>query len=79
MIRNFPFSKYVIKYWKGLFFADDLVLFDSSLEWGLFYHHEDELYFGTEIVFDRKGEEQKLIELNEIINKITSANKKHDL
>lgn len=65
--------KMVIKYWEGIFFADDLVIFDSSLEWGLFYYHEGELYYGTEVVFDRNAEEQKTIELNEIIKKITTT------
>lgn len=39
--------KMVIKYWKGLFFADDIALFDETLNWGLFYFHEDKLFFGT--------------------------------
>lgn len=38
--------KMVLKYWEGLFFADDLLIVDSSLNWGLFYFHENELYFG---------------------------------
>lgn len=66
--------KMVIKYWEGIFFADDIVIFDSSLQWGLFYYHESEVYFGTDVIFDRKAEEQKTIELNEIIKKITTAN-----
>lgn len=66
--------KMVIKYWEGLFFADDIVIFDSSLEWGLFYYHESQLYFGSEVIFDRKLEEQKTIELNEMIKKITTTN-----
>lgn len=66
--------KMVIKYWQGIFFADDIVIFDSSLEWGIFYYHESELYFGTDVIFDRKAEEQKTIELNELIKKITTAN-----
>jgi len=41
--------KMVIKYCEGIFFAEDLVIFDSSLNWGLFYYHEGEIYFGTEI------------------------------
>ncbi|MEP5943914.1 MAG: hypothetical protein ABJ356_05090, partial [Balneola sp.] len=61
--------KMVIKYWEGIFFADDIVIFDSSLQWGLFYYHESEVYFGTDVIFDRKVEEQKTIELNKIIKK----------
>ena len=65
--------KMVIKYWEGIFFAEDIVIFDSSLNWGLFYYHEGDLYFGTETIFDRKAEEQKTIELNEIINKLNTT------
>lgn len=46
--------KMVIKYWEGIFFVDDLIIFDGSLEWGLFYYHEDEIYFGTDKIFDKK-------------------------
>lgn len=59
--------KMVIKYWEGLFFSDDLIIFDSSLEWGLFYSHNDELFFGKKVIFDREAEEQKMIELNKTI------------
>ncbi|WP_228236508.1 hypothetical protein [Allomuricauda sp. M10] len=45
--------KMVIKYWEGIFFIDDLVIFDSSLEWGLFYYHEAEIYFGTDKIFEK--------------------------
>ena len=60
--------KMVIKYWEGIFFAEDLMIFDDSLKWGLFYYHESEVYFGSEIIFDRLAEEQKTIELNKLIN-----------
>ena len=54
----------VIKYWEGLFFADDLIIVDSSLDWGLFYFHESELYFGKNVKFDREKEGLKTMELN---------------
>ena len=56
--------KMVIKYWEGLFFADDLIIVDSSLDWGLFYFHESELYFGKNVKFDREKEGLKTMELN---------------
>lgn len=55
--------KMVIKYWEGLFFAHDLIIVDSSLEWGLFCFHESELYFGKDVKFDR----EKVMELNRIV------------
>lgn len=59
--------KMVIKYWKGLFFAEDLIIVDSSLDWGLFYFHESELYFGKNLKLNREKEENKTMEMNRII------------
>ncbi len=59
--------KMVIKYWEGLFFAHDLVIFDQTLTWGLFYFHHDYLYYGTGVIFDKEKEYQKRLELNELI------------
>ena len=41
--------KFVVKYWNSIFYggADDLTVFDKSLEWTLFFFHEDEIHFGT--------------------------------
>lgn len=38
--------KMVQTYFEGLFFSDDLLIFDQSLNWALFYHHEDYISFG---------------------------------
>ncbi len=62
--------KMVIKYLEGLFFAEDIVIFDSTLEWGLFYYHDDRMYFGKEVCFDPKIEEEKWIEVNKLISKL---------
>ena len=61
--------KMVIKYWKGLFFADDLIIFDETLNWGLFYFHEDRLYYGTDKIYDKEFEYEKTKELNELKQK----------
>jgi len=61
--------KMVIKYWQGLFFADDLILFDETLNWGLFYFHEDRLYFGTDKIYDKEFEYEKTKERNELKEK----------
>jgi hypothetical protein len=61
--------KMVIKYWEGLFFADDLTIFDETLNWGLFYFHEDHLYYGQTRIFDPEGKVREMSELNELKNK----------
>lgn len=61
--------KMVIKYWKGLFFADDLIIFDQTLNWGLFYFHEDTLYFGKDNIYDKNYEYEKTQELNDLKKK----------
>jgi hypothetical protein len=60
--------KMVIKYWQGLFFADDLILFDETLTWGLFYFHEDRLHFGTDKIYDKEFEYEKTADLNALKN-----------
>lgn len=66
--------KMVIKYCEGLFFADDLVIFDETLNWGLYYFHEDVIYFGTDKIYDKELEYQKTIELNELKAKYFDKN-----
>lgn len=66
--------KMVIKYWEGLFFANDLIIFDESLNWGLFYFHEDILYFGSDKVYNKEFEYVKTSELNELKQKFFNKN-----
>lgn len=61
--------KMIIKYWEGLFFADDLIIFDETLNWGLFYFHEEILYFGNEKIYDKNLEYEKTKEINELKHK----------
>lgn len=61
--------KMVIKYWQGLFFADDLIIFDETLNWGLYYFHEDRLYFGTDKIYDKEFEYEKTRDSNELKDK----------
>lgn len=39
----------VIKYFDSFYYggSDDLTIFDESLTWAVLFHHEDEIYFGT--------------------------------
>jgi hypothetical protein len=59
----------IIKYWEGLFFSDDLIIFDETLNWGLFYFHEDRLYFGSDKIYDKEVEYEKIREINELKQK----------
>ena len=59
--------KMVIKYWKGIFWEEDIFLLDTSFKWCFYYYHESEFYFGKDIIFDRKKEDEKAIELNKNI------------
>ncbi|MES2516662.1 MAG: hypothetical protein V4585_01060 [Bacteroidota bacterium] len=58
--------KMVIKYWEGLFFADDLIIFDETLNWGLFYFHEDTLFFGMAKIYEKEYEYEKTMELDKL-------------
>ncbi|NEQ48716.1 MAG: hypothetical protein F6K11_01095 [Leptolyngbya sp. SIO3F4] len=68
--------KMVIKYCRGLFFSEDVVVFDQSLNWVLYYWHSDRLFFAEDPIFDRDKEYQKTLEVNEILNRGTSVNKR---
>lgn len=47
--------KMVQTYFEGLFFSDDLLIFDQSLDWALFYHHEDYISFGNKNSFKKNN------------------------
>ena len=50
--------KMVIKYCSDIFFAHDVSISDSTLRWGLFYYHSDEMYFGKDIKYNRAEKEE---------------------
>ena len=62
--------KMVIKYSAGLFFAHDIVIFDESLNWCLFYYHRDELYFGYNKIYNKELEYEKWLQVNEVLKKL---------
>ncbi|WP_421753227.1 hypothetical protein [Croceimicrobium sp.] len=70
--------KMILKYWEGIFFAEDILIFDSALQWGLFYYHGDQLWFGSEVIFKPKAEVQRTIEMNEILKSLSNANKGYE-
>jgi len=57
--------KMVVKYAAILFGFDDTMVFDHTLNWCLFYYHEDRMFFGKENQFDGTENEAFLQRLNE--------------
>lgn len=53
--------KMVIKYCSKLFFAHDLVIFDNTLNWGLYYHHDEKFHFGKNRIYNSNIEGQKIL------------------
>jgi hypothetical protein len=51
--------KMVIKYWAGICSGGDAAIFDETLNWGLYYFHEDHLFFGAGKVYDPAYESEK--------------------
>jgi len=51
--------KLVIKYFDSFYYggSDDLTIFDQSLNWGLLFFHEDDIYFGTNNDFSADNSE----------------------
>lgn len=55
--------KMVIHYSKDLFFAHDTVVWDRSLNWALYYHHDDVFHFVKDRIYDGEAEQLKTLEL----------------
>ncbi len=54
--NDYPFLttwKMIIKYCDQLFFGDDVTIFDHSLNWCLFYYHEEKLFFGKDHIYNQ--------------------------
>jgi len=58
--------KILVKYSASLFFAHDLIIWDTSLNWGLYYQHDDIFHFGKHRIYDGEAEQVKL---NEILSR----------
>lgn len=61
--------KMVIKYWTGICRGSDVVIFDESLNWCLFYFHEDHLFWGSDKVYDPDYEAEKAKDRNALQQK----------
>ena len=57
--------KMMLKYVEYIFFGDDVMVFDKTLNWCLVYFHENQMFFGKDKVFDPAEDEQRMKELNE--------------
>jgi hypothetical protein len=57
--------KMVLRYSPFIFPGDDTMIFDRTLNWCLFYYHEDMMFFGRDISYDPSEDEKKMEELNE--------------
>lgn len=57
--------KMVVKYAPDLFIMNDLMLFDKTLNWCLFYFHHDKLFFGRGNVYDANDDYKRMEALNE--------------
>ena len=60
--------KMVIKYCSKLFWAHDLIVFDKSLNWGLFYHHDELFHFGKNRIYNAEIEGQKILKDSKLID-----------
>ena len=57
--------KMVIRYSAYIFYGDDVAVFDRTLNWCLFYYHDDVMFFGKDRVVDTAEDERMMMELNE--------------
>ena len=57
--------KMVVKYSGLIFFSEDVMVFDKTLNWCLFYFHENEIFFGRENRYDPTENERAMQALNE--------------
>lgn len=57
--------KMLIKYSDYIFFGQDTMIFDNTLNWCLVYFHEHKMFFGKDNIYDPASDQQRLVELNE--------------
>lgn len=58
--------KIIVKYAPDLFFGKDMVVFDKTLNWCLFYFHQDHLFFGKDNIYDSSNDAIKMDEMNRL-------------
>ncbi|MES2062162.1 MAG: hypothetical protein V4456_09600 [Bacteroidota bacterium] len=58
--------KIIVKYAPDLFFSNDMIVFDRTLNWCLFYFHHDHLFFGKDNIYDTTNDQIKMEEINKL-------------
>lgn len=71
--------KMVIKYCEGIFFGEDIMIFDNTFNWGLFYYHEGQLYFGKDKIFDNEAELKKVLDNKLLLEEWVKASCKNSI
>jgi hypothetical protein len=61
--------KMIIHYSPDIFFGHDLTVWDRTINWGLYFNHNDVFHFGRNRIYDGQEEQGKLNELIREINK----------
>ncbi|WP_338814623.1 hypothetical protein V9L05_05070 [Bernardetia sp. Wsw4-3y2] len=64
--------KMIIKFWDGIFFASDEIIWDKTLNWVLNSHHEGVLYFSKDRIYDANTESKEIAKTNEILKDFKS-------
>lgn len=67
--------KMAIHFSNDLFFGHDLIVWDKTVNWALFYNHNDYFCFGRNRIFD--GQEERL-KINALIAEIKAGIQKKD-
>ncbi|WP_028786931.1 hypothetical protein [Terrimonas ferruginea] len=57
--------KMILRYSPFIFPGDDVAIFDQTLNWCLFFYHENKLFFVRDRLYDPAEDEQRMQELNE--------------
>jgi hypothetical protein len=66
--------KMVIHYSANIFFAYDLTVWDRTINWCLYFHHDDVFHFGSDRIYDGQDEQLKLNKLIQDVNKKNERN-----
>lgn len=61
--------KMVLKYNETIFLSSDVLIFDKTINWCLFYFHHDHLFFARDNIYDPSERYKKMEQLNEVKRK----------
>ena len=62
----------IIKFWDGIFFGSDEIIWDTTLNWVLNSHHEGVLYFSKDRIYDANTESKEIAKTNKILKDFKS-------